>query len=112
MNLTDVVTIKKVTAESRTATGAEKTYEDVVVRGALKDISPQESNKYQTQGYSEVEKQIVVYDRKELPSESVDFSGYVEVMDSRTGTEVNYDIITPAVRRGNYLVFGVKNAEY
>lgn len=109
MILNSVITIKKVKSAEQTATGEKKTYEDLEVRGTLKNITPGGAKLYQTQGYSQVEKEVVIYDRHDLPKNTVDFAGKVLIKDPHTNTEKEYEITTPAVKRGNYLTFGVQS---
>lgn len=110
MILNSLIIINKVASESRTATGAKKTYTKIEVRGTVKNVTPSGARLYQTQGYSAVDKEVVIHDRHEVPTETIDFAGKVSVKNSHTGATRDYDITTPAVKRGDYITFGVQSA--
>lgn len=106
--MNDRVTIYRVTGETRSGTGVEKTYEATLTRGYVKNVSSSSATIYSTQGYSGVDAELVIRERAELPSDSIDFAGYVAVTDSMTGQLVTYDIRTPPVRRGAFVTVGLK----
>jgi len=108
MILTDRVKVFYVTGETQSGTGTEKTYDSYTTRGALRSLSPSGAALYQTQGYGQVECELVIAYRKELAKDSVDFAGYIEVTDARTGEAETFDIETPPVRRGNRITVGIK----
>lgn len=108
--LRDNIKISNPTEETRTAFGVTVETEEVETRCLLKNVSATGAALYQTRGYEAVEKEVVIRCQGSFPTDTVSFAGTVEVEDSRTGDKKKYDIITPAVRRGNFIVFGVRSA--
>lgn len=110
MALRDIIKINNPTAETRSAFGVTRTTETIETRGLKKNINPKGAALYQSQGYDSVEFEVIIRCQGSFPDETVKFAGNVDITDSRTGTERNYDVASPAIRRGDFIVFGVRKS--